>query len=115
VDLLFVYGTLRSEFSNRYALALREGAELIGPAEISGSIFRVAHYPGYRSDPPGIVRGELYRLRDPEGTLAVLDDYEGAKFERIEASVDGAAAWIYRYRSQPPESARISSGDFCRP
>jgi gamma-glutamylcyclotransferase (GGCT)/AIG2-like uncharacterized protein YtfP len=115
VDLLFVYGTLRSEFSNRYALLLRQEAELVGPAETSGSIFRIAHYPGYRPDPPGTVRGELYRLRDPAATLAVLDLYEGVDFERAAVAVSGAAAWVYRYRSQPPETARISSGDFCRP
>jgi len=114
VDLLFVYGTLRSEFSNRHALLLRERAELIGPAETSGSIFWIADYPGYRPDPPGLVRGELYRLHDPDAMLAALDRYEGSDFERTEVTVGGAGAWIYRYRSQPPEGARISSGDFCR-
>ncbi|HKD06239.1 MAG TPA: gamma-glutamylcyclotransferase family protein [Bryobacteraceae bacterium] len=115
MDLLFVYGTLRSEFSNRYAKALRSEADLIGPAETSGSIFRIAHYPGYRPHPPGIVHGELYRMHDPAATLAALDDYEGADFERTEVTVRGAGAWIYRYCSQPPENARIASGDFCRP
>jgi gamma-glutamylcyclotransferase (GGCT)/AIG2-like uncharacterized protein YtfP len=54
-------------------------------------------------------------LHDPAATLAVLDGYEGAAFERAEVSVSGAAAWVYRYRSQPPETTRILSGDFCRP
>lgn len=115
MDLLFVYGTLRSEFSNCYAVLLREKAELIGPAETNGSIFRIAHYPGYRPHPPGIVRGELYRLRDPDAMLAALDRYEGADFERAEVTIGEARAWIYRYHSQPPENARIASGDFCRP
>jgi gamma-glutamylcyclotransferase (GGCT)/AIG2-like uncharacterized protein YtfP len=61
------------------------------------------------------VRGEIYRLFDPAATLAVLDDYEGKDFERAEVTVGDVGAWIYRYRSQPPESARIHSGDFCRP
>jgi gamma-glutamylcyclotransferase (GGCT)/AIG2-like uncharacterized protein YtfP len=111
VDSLFVYGTLSSEFDNAYATLLREQAELVGRAEISNSIFRIARYPGYRPEPRGTVCGELYKLRDPAKTLGILDEYEGAEFERVALE----SCWIYAYRTQPPESARIASGDFCRP
>jgi gamma-glutamylcyclotransferase (GGCT)/AIG2-like uncharacterized protein YtfP len=111
VDLLFVYGTLRSAFDNRYAKLLRARAELVGPAAVPGSIFRIAHYPGYRPEPAGTVHGEVYRLTEPEALLRILDQYEGAEYERV--SVDGF--WIYQLRTQPPETARIASGDFCRP
>ena len=67
-------------------------------------------YPGYWPGPEGDVHGELYRLRDPEGTLAALDEYEGAEYERV---IIGEA-WIYRLRVPPAESKRIESGDFCR-
>jgi len=111
VDLLFVYGTLRSGFDNPYAKLLRAQAELVGPAEVKGSIFRIADYPGYRPEPAGTVHGELYRLADPEATLRILDEYEGPEYERL-ARED---CWIYQFRTQPPESAHIPSGDFCRP
>jgi len=111
LNLLFVYGTLRSEFDNRYARLLRSQAELVGRATVPGSICRVNHYPAFRPASAGEVHGELYRLNDPETTLRALDEYEGPEFERV--VVNGA--WIYQFRSEPPENSRIASGDFCVP
>jgi len=128
LNLLFVYGTLRSEFDNRYARLLRSQAELVRKASVTGSIYRVdgfPNFPAFRPDPAGEVRGELYRLADPETTLKTLDEYEGSEFERVvvrgaQAQVRCAAnseegAWIYQYGTQPPEHSRIVSGDFCAP
>src|SRR5579863_3560268 len=106
--MLFVYGTLRSEFDNKYARLLRSQAKLVGPATVPGSIYRVSHYPAYRPEPAGEVRGELYRLTDPETTLKALDEYEGEDFERVVVN----NAWIYQYKKEPPKYSRISSGDF---
>ena len=113
---MFVYGTLRSEFDNVYAKVLRDQAERLGRATVMGSIFRVAHYPGYRPEPPGQVTGELFRLSDPARTLAVLDDWEAPDFERVLTTVStGESVWIYEFRPDPPEGSRIASGDFCAP
>src|SRR4051794_40498902 len=110
--MLFVYGTLRSQYDNRYARLLRSRAELVGPATVSGSIFRVRHYPVWKPDPEGEVHGELYRLINPDTTLKVLDEYEGEDFERVMITTRGALdAWIYRYRKEPPVYSRIASGD----
>jgi gamma-glutamylcyclotransferase (GGCT)/AIG2-like uncharacterized protein YtfP len=109
LNLLFVYGTLRSEFTNDYTLLLRSHAELVGRATVPGSIYRVQHFPAFRPEPAGEVHGELYRLRDPETTLKTLDEYEGSEFERV--IIDGM--WIYQFSTQPPEDSRIVSGDFC--
>jgi gamma-glutamylcyclotransferase (GGCT)/AIG2-like uncharacterized protein YtfP len=111
VHLLFVYGTLRSEFDNEYALLLRAEAEFVGPATVPGSIYRVEHYPAWKPEPAGIVRGELYRLTNPERTLAALDDYEGEDFERVLVNTP-EPAWIYRYNGAAPAQSRIESGDF---
>lgn len=123
LDLLFVYGTLRSEFNNRYARLLRKEGTLVGRAVVRGSIYRVRHFPGFRPEPDGEVQGELYRLLDPAATLAALDGYEGVEFERVLVKADtsvgpagtsacATAAWIYLYRLSPPEQSRIVSGDF---
>jgi len=109
LNLLFVYGTLRSAFDNPYARLLRTQADLIAPATVPGSIYRVMHYPAYRPAPAGEVHGELYRLRDPETTLKTLDDYEGSEYERV--VVNGA--WLYQYKNELPVDSRIASGDFC--
>ena len=135
LNLLFVYGTLRSEFDSRYARLLHSHAELVGGATVPGSIYRVRHFPAYRPEPPGEVCGELYRLSSPETTLAALDDYEGSDFDRllcgartlacrVETHLDTCLqsptecarhAWIYQFKLQPPDRSRIASGDFCTP
>lgn len=97
-DVLFVYGTLRSEFANPHARRLREQADFIGKATMPGSVFQVGKYLGYRREPEGIVHGELWRLRDPKSTLAALDGYEGVAYSRIEVS----GAWIYAWNGPIP-------------
>jgi gamma-glutamylcyclotransferase (GGCT)/AIG2-like uncharacterized protein YtfP len=114
-ELLFVYGTLRSEFENAYARLLRSQAEFVGKATVLGSIFRVEFYPAYKSAPANQVRGEVYRLTNAEATLATLDDYEGEGFERVKVETSRGEAWIYGYRGEPAADAIIQSGDFCAP
>lgn len=112
-EYLFVYGTLRSEFTNSYAEKLRAGARLIGRTVVRGSIYRVADYPGYRTVPDGEVHGELYELDHPEQLLASLDRYEGSEYRRLSIPLDsGKQAWVYEYASEPSANARIASGDF---
>jgi gamma-glutamylcyclotransferase (GGCT)/AIG2-like uncharacterized protein YtfP len=134
-DTIFVYGTLRSEFGNEYARRLHGEADFLGPATVRGSIFLVAAYPGYKREPDGVVCGELWRLRDPEKTLAALDDYEGPEYSRVLVSAvpigtsqreppaphsvpqpepppPPQSAWIYRYEREVRADCRITSGDF---
>lgn len=116
LDLLFVYGTLRSAFDNPCARMLRAEGRMIALATASGSVFQMGHYPGWRPDPPGEVHGELYRLADPTRTLKDLDEYEGPDFSRVLTRVStGEDAWIYRVESRPPLDTRIVSGDFLAP
>jgi gamma-glutamylcyclotransferase (GGCT)/AIG2-like uncharacterized protein YtfP len=119
-DYLFVYGTLRSEFSNPYARRLHAESHLAGRASVAGSIYLIDHYPAYRPDPHGEVHGELYHLKTPAETLEALDHYEGTDFRRVRTRIltggmAGQPAWIYEFESDPPASARIESGDFCSP
>jgi gamma-glutamylcyclotransferase (GGCT)/AIG2-like uncharacterized protein YtfP len=116
-DALFVYGSLRSEFDNRYAAELRSAADLVGRATVVGSIFRVGRYRGYRAEPAGQVQGEVWRLRDPERTLATLDEYEGSQYRRglTPTSIPGVEAWIYVFAGEVDAARRIESGDFLAP
>ena len=110
---MFVYGTLRSNFENPYARRLRSGALLLGTATVLGAIFDLGRYPGYRSDFPGQVTGELYEMHEPDGLLAVLDDYEGPEYRRILLhTAEFGLAWIYELVAVPPNAPRIHSGDY---
>lgn len=99
-DALFVYGSLRSEFDNPHARLLREKADLLGPATVRGSVVRNGEFPGYRLEPDGIIQGELWKLREPESTLAALDEYEGAAYSRINVTTSLGPAWIYLFTGE---------------
>jgi gamma-glutamylcyclotransferase (GGCT)/AIG2-like uncharacterized protein YtfP len=116
LQFLFVYGTLRREFDNPYARKLPAEAVFAGTTTVAGSLFRIAHYPGFRTEPPGEAHGELWQLTNPAGTLAALDDYEGEEYQRVLTTVGtGQTAWIYQYATQPDPARRIASGDFSAP
>lgn len=105
--LLFAYGTLmRGGVRHRF---LGPRAALVGEARARGTLLELRAYPGLVAG-RGAVRGELYRLEDPE-VLPAIDREEGYNFERRLTAVtrpDGrrARAWVYWYRG-PREHARI--------
>lgn len=98
LNRLFVYGTLRGAFDNEYARMLRASADFEGEAAVRGRLEAVGAYKAFAPDGEELVRGEIYRLREPERTLAALDDYEGEEYERVVIEVEGSPAWIYRLR-----------------
>jgi len=119
MDRLFVYGTLRSQFTNQYARLLAERGTLGGRARIQGKLYDLGPYPGMvlSSDPEDLVIGEIHRLRDPAETLAILDEYEGAPYTRVTAQAQAESAesidvWVYTYNLPVTEAQRILSGDY---
>jgi gamma-glutamylcyclotransferase (GGCT)/AIG2-like uncharacterized protein YtfP len=103
---LFVYGTLRRGFPNKYADLLQANARFLGKARMRGRLHQFNGYPGaVPSDQPDeYVSGELYHIED-SAILPTLDEYEGAEFERILAKVsldDGQEqeAWVYIFRGK---------------
>jgi gamma-glutamylcyclotransferase (GGCT)/AIG2-like uncharacterized protein YtfP len=98
---------------------LRQQAEFLGPATVQGRLYAIANYPGLilSTNRGELVTGEVYRLRDPAQTLAVLDEYERTEYERVmtDARLDSGEttrAWVYVYRLPVEEARRIKSGDF---
>jgi len=112
---LFAYGTLMRGYGLHAVLA--RGATAMGEGTVRGRLLDLGRYPGL-IDGAGRVRGEVYRLDDPE-LLPVLDREEGYNFVRRRGVVtlaDGrrVRAWLYRYRG-PRERARpIPDGDYRR-
>jgi len=119
MDYLFVYGTLLSALQNEFARLLAERETLLGRARIHGKLYRLGRYPGLllSSAPDEWVVGEVYQLRHGAPTLATLDQYEGAEFTRVTATVfpetgEPLAAWVYVYNRPVTEAQRILSGDY---
>lgn len=116
---LFVYGTLRSEFDNRYARQLAIYASLMGRASIRGRLYRLDNFPAMRRSLAEEERviGELFALHRPVSTLAMLDKYEGMDYSRVVtmAELEGGlslSAFVYEWRWPLPEWRRIGSGDY---
>ena len=115
---LFVYGTLKSGFENRYAQQLQRDATLLGRAQMPGRLYRVGSYPGMRPprDPKDLITGELYELYQPSKTLEVLDEWEeGYDRELHRATLETGQefpAWVYVYRQSLPEDRYLASGEW---
>jgi len=102
-----------------YALhrVLAPGATWLGNGAVRGRLLDLGRYPAL-VDGAGRVRGEIYRLHDPE-LLPVLDREEGYNFERRRAIVTlangrRARAWVYRYRGPQNRAVPIPDGDYRR-
>lgn len=112
--LLFVYGTLMRGFRLH---ALLEGrADSVGDGEVAGLLFDLGRYPAALRDGGGVIRGEVYRLKDP-GLWLTLDSAEGSQYHRGEVGVRLAGgrqvtAYIYWYVGSLRRALPIPGGDY---
>jgi len=111
--LLFAYGTLMRGYA-LHAVLVR-GATLVTTGSVRGRLLDLRGYPGLIAG-AGRVRGEVYRLDDPE-LLPLLDREEGYNFVRRRgiATLAGgrrARVWLYRYRGPRERATPIPSGDY---
>jgi len=130
-DLIFVYGTLMRGFDHPMSKLLASGADFLGEASCRGRLYMIAHYPGllHGTAESDIVHGDLFRMRDPDKLLAVLDDYESIGPGEEQPTLylremlpvmlgDGSSvtrAWTYVYNRPVTETNRIVSGRFLAP
>jgi gamma-glutamylcyclotransferase (GGCT)/AIG2-like uncharacterized protein YtfP len=92
---------------------------------MQGQLYDLGPYPAAVPASDGRVRGELYRVKDAESVLAVLDDMEGydqhnpdrSLYQRSRVAVtlpDGppVEAWVYFYNAPLGQAPLIPSGDY---
>lgn len=118
-DYLFVYGTLRRGTAIPAQHALERLSTFSGTGTFRGVLYDLGPYPGAcRSrNPKACVRGDLYRVHDPDRLFSFLDAYEGRLFRRERVTVRSATgarvrAWIYLYRGPLRGEAIIEGGDY---
>ena len=112
--LLFVYGTLMRGFPLHALLAGR--ADSVGDGEVGGLLFDLGRYPAALRDGGGVIRGEVYRVKDPALWLT-LDSAEGRQYHRGEIGVRLAGGWqvlayIYWYVGPLRRAVTIPAGDY---
>jgi gamma-glutamylcyclotransferase (GGCT)/AIG2-like uncharacterized protein YtfP len=119
---LFVYGTLRSDAQHETSASmfafniLKSGAVSEGPAWVEGGLFALDWYPAYVDTVPGKVKGEVWRIHQPE-VINHLNGYEGGDYlrELVRCVLENGrkvTAWTYKYRLPLRGVPRIASGDY---
>jgi gamma-glutamylcyclotransferase (GGCT)/AIG2-like uncharacterized protein YtfP len=108
---------------------LERHADRVGRGKLPGILYDVGDYPGAvrRSGTRAFISGDVYRLRDAERALKILDRYEGwnekkpgsSEFRRSRVAVDmgsgkKVSAWIYLYNRSTTGLPRILSGDYLK-
>lgn len=120
-DLLFVYGTLLSGIDHPMGRKLRNEATLLGPASTRGRLYQISWYPGLvpSTETNDMVKGELYRLPEPQKSFIWLDEYEAVdsgEFSRNVGEVfhkgSPLKAWMYIYQSNTVTGKWLIGGDF---
>lgn len=126
-EYLFVYGTLRRHRRNHNHEILAKLAEFKGEGTYQGKLYAIDYYPGVvpSSAPEDLVRGEVYRLKDPKAVFKLLDYYEGfgpefyspteyvRTLEKVTlATGETLSAWIYLYNWSTENLSPIPGGDF---
>lgn len=124
MELLFVYGTLLSDFKHPEGEKLRALAELTGKGRASGAIYDIGEYPGLVMgiDSSSSVLGEVYDLRSCPDLWTELDDYEGVndsdtpEYTREKILVTTAntilSCWTYVYQGNVQNLVPIRGGDY---
>lgn len=119
--LLATYGTLMRSFGRHAQLGVADQLAFVGQCRWRGRLYDCGSFPGAVPG-TGTVRGELFRLRDPQ-VWSILDRYEGYDPERADASLfvrrtvslqapDNETAWVYWYNGDPSAHPRVPSGDW---
>ncbi len=126
-EYLFIYGTLRQSVPRSMHHLIEDVTVFIGPGWVAGRLYDIGSYPGLVPvrGPRPRVRGEVYALKDPRATLALLDDYEECaprfrkpheyRRERLAVVMDGGArvaAWGYVYVPPVRGLRLIRKGDY---
>ena len=99
-EYLFVYGTLKRGGKSHGQLVRKRGVRFVGAARIRGELYKLdgESFPGAIQTAAGdsFVKGHLFALRDPEETLASLDEFEGVSEGLFRREL--VNAWIRRRR-----------------
>lgn len=129
-EYLFVYGTLLSEYGNIESHEwVSRFAEPLGKAMMEGKMYMVDYYPGIvpcLSGEKYYVKGELYRLKEPDKLFSLLDKYEEynpmdpahSEYVRKKATVflksdkQEYEAWVYYFNQSVEDLEFMPKGDF---
>ncbi len=104
LNRIFVYGSLRRGYDNRYAQLLHANATFLGEARMRGRKVQAGEYLGMKGalTAEDWVEGEIFEMHNAQTLLPQLDSYEGEEYERrpqMAALADRREleCWVYLY------------------
>lgn len=126
-NYLFAYGFLKTIYhGNSKTQTPAMDVEFISSGLYQGHIYRIGRYPGVIYDPGADyrVKGEVFKMNNPEMLLPVLDKYEHSlpliiedpEYKRVLRPIKTEKGlidcWVYEYLNITGEHLRIESGEF---
>ena len=127
VQLLFVYGSLRSGFHHPAYEYMARYFQLVGPAVVKGKLYDMGEYPVAKpTTADHFIQGELYTLSQDDDfsyVISQIDDYEGLYVEEGETPLytrelttafindQSFTAWIYWYNQNIDGLPELATGD----
>ena len=131
MDLIFVYGTLLDGIQSNVARYFHANASFVSEGFIAGDLYDLGMYPGVVYDEQSLNRvyGHIFRLKNPETTLKVLDQYEDCppdkpqpteyirkqvpvSLKNEKGETESKSCWAYLYNLSPTKKIRIPSGNY---
>lgn len=127
VQLLFVYGSLRSGFHHPAYEYMARNFQLLGPALVKGKLYDMGEYPVAKPcTDDHFILGELYAVNpnnDFGYVISQIDDYEGLHVEEGETPLytrvlttafvhnEPYTAWVYWYNKNIDGLPELATGD----
>jgi gamma-glutamylcyclotransferase (GGCT)/AIG2-like uncharacterized protein YtfP len=124
-EFVFFYGTLMNGFDRRNRARVDRQLKWIGRGSIEAALFDIGIYPAAVPAADSQVWGELYEMLDARQVLPALDQIEGYRPGKPDASLyvrtrtsvtlDSGTiigAWAYFYNAPLGKAQRIESGDY---
>lgn len=127
-EYLFAYGFLKRQFhGSAKTQTPAMDVEYVCDGYFPGRIYRVDVFPGVVWEPENHfkkVKGEVFKINNPEKQLHALDKYENAKplvqlnpdYERrlrpIETPDGAIECWVYEYLKPVNPATEIEFGEF---
>lgn len=117
-DHFFVYGTLMQNIDSQMARFLSANGRLLGTGKMKGYLYDVGFYPAalHLPDTDSVVVGHIFELQNEDATFKILDEYEGAAYQRekvrITSELEEYECWVYLYQDAVDDLVLIASGNY---
>jgi gamma-glutamylcyclotransferase (GGCT)/AIG2-like uncharacterized protein YtfP len=113
-----VYGTLRKEYGLKLMQEVADKMTFIGLGRIKAAFYDLGSYPAaVKNGWQNSLRGDVYKVEEPNAVFAFLDQYEGEEYQREKTAVymeagEEIEAFVYWFTGKTDEALLIEEADY---